>query len=728
MKTRYQFQESENKIYKMWEQGNYFKPNFRNKKDKFCIIMPPPNANAPLHMGHAVFITLEDIMVRYQRMKGKTVLWVPGADHAGFETQAVFEKILEKKGQSRFQFSSKVLYKMMWDFTQKNKAFMERQIRRLGASCDWSRGKFTLDPNVIKVVYQTFKKLFNDELVYRGKRVINWCPNHQTSLSDLEVIYQEQKTKLTYIKYPIKDSKKFITIATTRPETMLGDTAIAVNPGDKRYRLLLKHRIEVCLPLTKRIIPLVTDKAVDPSFGTGAVKVTPAHDTTDFEISQRHNLIAIEVIGKDGKMTKKAGPNYFNLNVNQARQKVIDDLKKLNLIKKEEDYSNSIPLCYKCKKNIEPLISDQWFIKIDSLADKAVEAVKKGKVKFVSKRFQKIFFNWMKDIRDWNISRQIVWGIRIPVWYCQEKTNKKCQDKNGIIISEKKLKQCPYCKSKKIIPETDTFDTWFSSGQWPFIALGYPHLRDYKYFYPTSVMETGWDILFFWVARMIMLGIYRTGKVPFHYVYLHGLVRDKDRQKMSKSKGNVIDPLGVADIYGVDALRMALVFGSSNQKDIVISEEKIITQQRFVTKIWNASRFVLANFEKNFNPQKISIKNLKLTKKDRWILKETENTIKEVSQYIEEFNFHKAAYEVYHFFWHKFCDQYIEETKDRLYSEKSSIKEKQTAQWILYITLLNSLKLLHPFMPFVTEVIYQKLPYKSRKALIIEDWPKKDLA
>ena len=720
METRYSFA-GEKKIYEMWEKGGYFKPDLK-KKGRFCIIMPPPNANASLHIGHAVFVTIEDIMTRYHRMKGKAALWVPGADHAGFETQVVFEKELEKQGKNRFQFAPDILYQMMWDFSQKNKVVMENQLRRLGASCDWTREKFTLDKDVIKTVYQTFGKLFNDGLVYRGKRVINWCVHHQTSLSDLEVVYQERKTKLTYIKYPIKNSNNFITVATTRPETMLGDTAVAVNPKDKRYKELVGKT--AILPLLKREIPIINSDLVDQKFGTGAVKVTPAHDATDFEISQESNLPLIQVIGKDGKITEKAGKEYAGLGIGEARQKVLDNLRALGLIEKEEDYLHQAPICYKCKKYIEPLVSDQWFIKIKPLAEKAMEAVKKGKVKFVSKRFEKIFFNWMKNIRDWNISRQIVWGIKIPVWYCQEQKNENCKGKKGIIVSEKEIKNCPWCLSEKIKAEKDTFDTWFSSGQWPFIALGYPDAKDYKLFYPTSVMETGWDILFFWVARMIMLGIYCTGKPPFNYVYLHGLVRDKDRQKMSKSKGNVINPLGVVANYGADALRMALVFGSSSQNDIVISEDKIITQARFVTKIWNASRFILQNLDKNFDPQKIKKGGLKMTTKDKWILKETKKISQEVSRDIEKFDFHRAAEKVYHFFWHKFCDKYIEDAKNRLYSKKALKKEKETCQFVLYSVLIDSLKLLHPFMPFVTEAVYQKLPKKPKKALISEDWPK----
>jgi valyl-tRNA synthetase len=727
MGKRYLFQNWESKIYKMWEKGGCFKPNFRSKSGRFCIIMPPPNANASLHIGHAVFVTLEDIMIRYHRMKGEAVLWVPGADHAGFETQVVFERHLEKEGKSRFQFSRKTLYKMMLRFTQKNKKIMEKQLRCLGASCDWSREKFTLDPEVVSNVYQTFKCLFKDGLVYRGKRVINWCSHHQTSLSDLEIVHQKQKTKLTYIKYPfVGDSKKFVIVATTRPETMLGDTAVAVNPKDKRYQYLLKKGIKLRLPLTERIIPLIADKAVDIDFGTGAVKITPAHDPIDFEIGRRHNLEIIPVIARNGRMNEAAGSDYLGLDIIQAREKVIENLKKLGLLEKEEDYSYLLPVCYKCKRPVERLTSDQWFLKIAPLAKKAVESVRKKEVKFVSDHFQKIFFNWMNNIRDWNISRQIVWGIRIPVWYCQEKKNRKCLNRQGIIVSEKKPAVCPWCGSKKLKEETDTFDTWFSSGQWPFIVLGYPRGKDYKNFYPTSVMETGWDILFFWVARMLMLGIYRTGQVPFRYVYLHGLVRDKNRQKMSKSKGNVINPLEVLEKYGADALRMTLVFGSSNQKDIVVSEEKIAGQQKFVTKIWNAARFIIQNL-KDFHPEKISRKDLSLTQADRWIIKETEKAAQKISRQIESFNFHLAAEEVYHFFWHKFCDKTIEDIKSRLWAEKADFKEVQTCRWVLYTTLLQSLKMIHPFMPFISETIYQKLPFKPKKALILEDWPKRSI-
>ena len=719
MEKRYSFKDSEKRIYQLWEKGNFFKPNFRNKRGKFCIIMPPPNANASLHIGHAVGTTLQDIMIRYNRMKQKTTLWVPGADHAGFETQVVFEKELEKQGKSRFQFSREVLYKMMWDFTQKNRVIMEEQLKRLGASCDWTKKKFTLDQDVIKTVYQTFRMLFNKGLIYRGKRIISWCPKHQTSFSDLEIKYEERYDPLYYIKYG-----PFV-LATVRPETKFGDTALAVNPKDKRYQKYVGKTIKAQGLLGPFEIKVIADEAVDPGFGTGVIKVTPAHDPNDFEIGERHNLEIRQVIDFNGRLNEKTGP-YQGLKVEEARIKIAADLEKAGLMKKiNKTYKHRVAVCYKCKTVVEPLISDQWFIKIKPLADKAIEAVREEKVKFISKRFEKIFFNWMKNIKDWNISRQVVWGIKIPVYYCQEKLNKKCQNKNGIILVEKKIKQCPYCKSKKIKQEGDTFDTWFSSGQWPFIALGYPNSRDYKFFYPASVMETGWDILFFWVARMLMLGIYKTKKPPFHSIYLHGLVRDKERQKMSKSKGNVIDPLGVIDIYGADALRMALIFGSNNQNDIVITEENIIAQQRFITKIWNASRFVFWQI----GNKKITLLNSRkanltgLTGVDKKILKDLVKITKSVTKNLDSFRFHQAAQEIYHFFWHNFCDIYIEKAKIQIQSAKNKT-EKENTQKILIYVLVNSLKLLHPFIPFVTEEIYQILPLKNKaRALIIEKWP-----
>lgn len=710
----YEPQKSESKIYKMWEENRYFTPSINLSKKPFVIIMPPPNANGVLHIGHAVFVTIEDILIRYHRMKGEPTLWLPGADHAGIMTQVVYEKKLAKKGKTRFDLGREKFYKQTYKFTKQNQKIMESQLRKLGASCDWSRDKFTLEPKINEAVYFTFKKMYDDGLIYRGERIINWCTRCETALSDLEIKHEIQKTNLVFINYPIVDSKKSITIATTRPETMFGDTAVAVNPKDKRFKELLKRNIKLRLPLTNRIIPLIEDENVDIKFGTGAVKVTPGHDPIDFEIGIKHHLPIIQVIDKNGKMTRQAGEKYFGLDVNSCRNKVLEDLKIENLLVKQEPYEHSLGTCERCRTIIEPLVSKQWFVKTQKLAKPAIEAVKKKKIQFIPNHFEKIYFHWMKNIKDWCISRQIWWGHRIPVWYC------KC---GQIIVDIKTPKVCPKCQNKKLYQDQDTLDTWFSSGQWPFTTLGWPEkTKDYKYFYPTTVMETGWDILFFWVARMIMLGIYCTGKIPFKFVYLHGLVRDKDRQKMSKSKGNVIDPLGIIDLYGADALRMALIFGTGVGKDIIVSEDKIIAHRRFANKIWNAARFALPYLEANTDYLKVKEKNLQFTKQDKWIVSELKKIIKSVDKSLKTFKFHQAAEDIYNFFWHKFCDKTIEDVKKRLRNQENS-RDQLTARWILYKTLLTSLKLLHPFMPFITEEIYQALPGKSKKALIIENWP-----
>ncbi len=688
----------ENKIYNLWQKSGFFNPDnlLGRRKETFTIIMPPPNANGSLHIGHALFVSLQDIMIRYQRMQGKKALWLPGADHAGFETQVVYEKQLEKQGRSRFKIPRKKLYQEMLKFTLKNKKKMESQLKRLGASCDWSREKFTLDPKIIKIVYQTFKKLKKDKLLYKGKHIVNWCIKHQTSLSDLEIKHEERQDPLYYIKYG-----PFV-LATVRPETKFGDTALAVNPKDKRYQKYIGKTIKAQGLLGPFEIKVIADEAVDPDFGTGVIKVTPAHDPNDFEIAQRHNLEIKQVIDFYGQLNEKTGP-YQGLKIEEARIKVVADLERTGLIKKiDKTYRHKIAVCYKCNRVIEPMILDnQWFIKMSakpknskfSLRDLAINAVKKKQIKFIPQRFEKIFFHWLKNIRDWNISRQIVWGIKIP-----DKTS------------------------------TDVFDTWFSSGQWPFATLMTSRRDDFKKFYPTNVMETGPDILFFWIARMIMLGLYVTNKSPFEYVYLHGLVRDKERQKMSKSKGNVIDPLGVIDIYGSDALRMALVVGNAPGNDPVIYEEKIRGYRNFANKIWNATRFVLSQtgksetrnskFETN---SKSEIQNSKhLTIANKKILNALDKTIKSATKDMDNFRFHQASYTLYHFFWHNFCDKYIEQSKKQLENPKL---RTQTLNILLYV-LLYSLKLLHPFMPFITEEIYQKLPIKNKKkCLMIERWP-----
>jgi len=650
--------------------------------------MPPPNANAPLHVGHAVFVTLQDIMIRYHRMRGDKTLWLPGADHAGFETQVVFDKKLEKEGRSRFKIPPDQLYKEMLEFTLANKKTMENQLRKLGASCDWSREKFTLDKDIVKIVYQTFEKLKKDHLLYQGQRIVNWCPKHQTSLSDLEMKYVEREDPFYYIKYgPLE-------LGTVRLETKFGDTAVAVNPKDKRYQKYIGQEIEIETLLGKRKIKVISDQVVDMEFGTGAVKITPAHDSDDFDVWQRHKSeipTPIQVIDKFGKLTEQAGP-YKGMKVLEARKIIAEDMAKAGLLdpaKTDHHYKHNVAVCYKCGSLIEPLILDnQWFIKMTekprssqlSLRDLAVRAVKNGQIKFVPKRFEKIFFHWMRNLKDWNISRQIPWGIKIP-------------------------------------ESNDVFDTWFSSGQWPFATLQTVGKNDFKTFYPTSVMETGWDILFFWVARMIMLGLYVAGEIPFKYVYLHGLVRDKDRQKMSKSKGNVIDPLAVAADHGADALRMSLVFGTGIGNDIVVSEDKAIAQKRFANKLWQASKFVLMNLGKNFDPKKPVY-----SKNDKWILRELEMTARKATQDIDKFRFHTAGQEIYQFFWHKFCDKTIEDVKMRI---KEKAKNAEAGKLTLLTVLRDSLKLLHPFMPFITEEIYQKLPFKNKKKfLMIENWPR----
>lgn len=714
----------EQKIYKLWEKSGYFNPDKlpvkkgKSKKAKvknFCIIMPPPNANGPLHFGHALFVALEDIMIRYHRMKGEKTLWLPGADHAGFETQVVFDKKLEKEGRNRFQINREKLYKEMLTFTLENKKIMKRQLKKLGASCDWSREKFTLDKNIVSETQNTFIDLYNDGLVYRGERIVNWCVKHQTSLSDLEIKYEERTDPLYFIKYgPLE-------LATVRPETKFGDTAVAVNPKDKRYRQYIGKEIEIETLLGPAKIKVIADEAVDPEFGTGAVKVTPSHDPADFEIWQRHkNEIPppIEVIDKYGQLNEKTGP-YQGMKIIEARKKISEDLAKKGLLdpsKTDYNYRHNVALCYKCKTTVEPRLIPQWFVKTKPLAKKAIEAVQKRKINFIPQRFEKVYFHWMKNIRDWNISRQIIWGIRIPAWFCG-----KCGE---VAVSKNKPRQCRSCKHRKFVQDPDVFDTWFSSGQWPFLALGYSSRQpkskiksDYKNFYPTSVMETGWDILFFWVARMIMLGLYRTGKIPFKTVYLHGLVRDKDRKKMSKSIGNVIDPLGVAEVYGTDAIRMALVVGTTPGSDPIVSEEKIRGYRNFATKIWNVARFVLINYDSEFEKIKP-----RFAAKDKNYLKELQKVVKLVTKDMDEFRFHRAAERIYQYFWHTFADKIIEEAKPRL---RSGNKIERASAFALIIQILQtSLTILHPFMPYITEEVWQKLPPKKKNLLIVEEWPK----
>ena len=707
----------EPEMYKKWEESGFFNPdNSPGKRTKpFTIIMPPPNANGSLHIGHAVFVTLQDIMIRFERMRGKKTLWLPGADHAGFETQVVFDKKLEKEGRNRFKIPREKLYREMLNFTAENKTVMENQLRKLGASCDWSREKFTLDKDIIEIVYNTFKKLYNDGLAYRDSKIVNWCTKHQTTLSDVEIKYVERKDPLYYIKYGP------VTLATVRLETKFGDTAVAVNPKDKRYKDLVGKEIEIQTLLGPAKIKVIADEMVDPKFGTGAVKVTPAHDPNDFEVWRRHkNEIpgprpVIDQYGRidlSGFSNRPAAQKYHGLKILEARKIMEEDMQKEGLmVKIDPDYMHTVATCYKCGTILEPRILPQWFIAMTakpkgggkSLRDLAIEAVKKGEIKFMPQRMEKIFMHWMKSLRDWNISRQIVWGIQIPAWYRSEETYVGKDKPAG----------------ENWTQDTDVFDTWFSSGQWPFATLMATGKNDFKTFYPTNVLETGWDILFFWVARMIMLGKYSTGKIPFKTVYLHGLVRDKDRQKMSKSKGNVIDPLGMAEQYGTDGLRMALVIGNLPGNDVIISEEKIRGYRNFANKVWNASRFVLMHVAK------APIKNkIKYSKQKKQMLEKLKECNKKVTKHLEEYKFHHAADTLYHFFWHYYADKVIEHLKKDLDSEDGTV-EKETAKALLLKFHTTLIKLLHPFMPHITEKIWEHIPKEGeKKLLMIEEWPK----
>lgn len=706
--------EHEGEIYARWEASGFFNPdNLPGDGKSYTIIMPPPNANAPLHVGHALGFTVEDILIRFHRMRGYKTLWLPGTDHAGFETQVVFEKKLEKEGRSRFKMQREEFYKEIWDFVQQNKHISEEGLKRLGASCDWSRNIFTLDPRIVKIVYETFLQMHKDGILYRGERISNWCVKHQTTLSDLETKYEERQDPLYYMKYGP------FTLATVRPETKFGDTAVAVNPEDKRYKQYIGNEIEVEM-LTRPVkLKVIADSAVDIEFGTGVVKVTPAHDAADFEMWQRHkDEIAgpKQVIDKFGRLNELTGP-YSGLKIKEAREKIVADLKaKGLLVKIDSEYKHNVQLCYKCGTVIEPLIVPQWYVSTTkslpdkpSLRDMATKAVTDETIKIIPDKFEKVFMNWMENLRDWPISRQIWWGIPIPVKYCM--------DCNEVIIDiEDKIIKCTKCTSEKLEKDPDTFDTWFSSGQWPYATLMANGEKDYETYFPTSVMETGWDILFFWVARMIMLSYYRTGKEPFKTVFLHGLVRDKDRQKMSKSKGNVIDPLGVIDTYGTDALRFALIFSTAAGNDIPLAEDKIKGMKHFANKLWNISRFILMNSGDIPAPQE---KPATITEADKQILNDLEITIKTVTDSLDKLQLHEAAQSIYHFTWHTFADVYIESSKIQLQDDA----QKENTQKILVYSLAQILKTLHPFMPYITEVIWDKIPKDENKLLMIEKWP-----
>jgi len=689
MEKVFEHQKFEGKIYEKWEKAEAFTPKIDEKKKPFSIIMPPPNANDPLHIGHAREVATQDALTRYHRMRGEPTLWLPGADHAGIETQYVFEKKLSKEGKSRGDFDRETLYQMIWDYVQGNLGVMEGQLKALGASCDWSRFKFTLDPQIVKVVYQTFKKLYEDELIYRGERIVNYCPSCATTYSQLEADSQEQEDELYYLDYGP------LTIATTRPETIFADVAVAVSPKDKRFKDLIGK--SAIVPLINKEIPIIADALVDPEFGTGALKITPGHDATDFAVGQKHKLETITVIDRRGRMIG-VPEKYVGMKAAQARLAVVEDLTVAGKIKKMDKLHHVVGVCYKHKTTLEPLVWEQWFLKVKPLAEKAVTALDKGEVKFAAKRFEKIARHWYANLYDWNISRQIVWGIRIPAFQCGDCG--KWTVTTGDVPTE-----CSACGKGNLVQDSDTFDTWFSSGQWPFATLKTAKKGDFEYFYPTSVMDPAYDILPFWVIRMLMLGLYETGKVPFQTVLLHGLVRDKEGQKISKSKGNVIDPIEMIKKYGADALRMATIWGALVENDNSLSEENVRGQRNFANKIWNIARFVLLE-KKDAKKDK---KNLHPD--DKWILTEMTKATKKVTLAFNKFRLNEAAEEIYDFVWHKFADVYLEKTKNR----------REEAQATLEEVLKNSLKLLHPLMPYVTEAVWEELGEKN--LLISEKWP-----
>jgi valyl-tRNA synthetase len=707
MPKAYEPASAESKWYREWKERGYFRADAKSKAPPFTIVIPPPNVTGTLHIGHALNNTIQDIIIRYKRMDGFNALWLPGTDHAGIATQNVVERLLKAEGIERWTIGREKFLERVWKWKDESHKRIREQLERLAVSCDWSRERFTLDEGLSRAVRLAFVTLYQNELIYRDNYIINWCPRCGTALSDLEVEQEEVPGKLYYIHYPMKGSNEGIVVATTRPETMLGDTAVAVHPDDERYKKLIGKIL--VLPLINREIPLIADSSVKSDFGTGAVKITPAHDFADFELSKRHNLPAIKVIDDSGKMTENAGA-YSGLDRFVAREKVLDDLKRENLLKKVEDYKIILGHCYRCKTVVEPLLSLQWFVRTKPLAEPAIKAVESGRIRLIPEMWNTSYFSWMKNIRDWCISRQIWWGHRIPAWYCK--------DCGGITVSVDTPQVCSKCKSVKIEQDSDVLDTWFSSALWPFSTLGWPdNTEDLKVFYPTSVLVTSFDILFFWVARMIMMGLYFMKEVPFRGVYLHALVRDLKGQKMSKSKGNVIDPLIMIDRYGVDAFRFTLTALTAQGREIKLSEKNIEGYRHFINKLWNAARFILTNTDHNdavgysqIYPQSIL---------GRWIYHKYQETVKVVRKEIDDYNFDSVARTIYKFLWNDLCDWYLESVKPFLQSKEK--KSEEHRKMMLYL-LDGVLRLLHPIIPVVTEEIWHKIPGK-KEMLMKSNYP-----
>ena len=705
MQKTYNPKDFEERLYKEWMERGYFRAEVDENKVPFTIVIPPPNVTGQLHLGHALDNTIIDILIRFKRMQGYSALYLPGCDHASIATEVKIVEEMKKEGLTKKDVGREEFLRRAWQWKEKFGGRIVEQLKKMGVSADWSRLAFTMDENCSRAVREVFVNLYKKGLIYRGDRIINWCPGCKTALSDAEVEYSEDASFFWHLKYPVKDSDESIIVATTRPETMLGDTAVAVNPNDKRYTDMVGKTL--VLPLVGREIPIVADDYVDMEFGSGAVKITPAHDPNDFEVGLRHDLPVIRVMNDDGTMNENAGA-YEGLDRFAAREKIVEDLKACGALVKIEPHTHNVGHCYRCKSTVEPIVSKQWFVRMEPLARPAIDAVARNKIKFTPDRFSKIYFNWMEGIKDWCISRQLWWGHRIPVWYCQ--------DCGEVICSKTDPTECPHCHSQNLKQDEDVLDTWFSSALWPFSTLGYPEKTpDFNYFYPTDVLSCGYDIIFFWVARMIFSGIEHTKKVPFRDVLLHGIVRDEQGRKMSKSLGNGIDPLEVIDAYGADSLRFSLITGVAPGNDSRYSQGKVEAARNFMNKVWNASRFVLMNAEGVEIPPMSSVK---LSPADKWIVSRLESCIKEVTLNMGKFELGIAAGALYDFLWSDFCDWYIELCKSSLYGEDQA--KRAATLSVLVFVLENSLKLLHPFVPFITEEIYQNIPGVQGSIMVAE--------
>ncbi|HSV97631.1 MAG TPA: valine--tRNA ligase [Spirochaetota bacterium] len=710
--SSYNPKEVEDRWYRAWEEEGHFHAREDDGQEPYSIVIPPPNVTGSLHMGHALNNTLQDILSRWQRMRGKSVLWMPGMDHAGIATQNVVERLLQEEGKTKNDLGREDFVERVWDWKEHYGGRIKGQLKRLGCSLDWPRERFTLDEGLSRAVRKVFVSLYEEGLIYRGYRIINWCPRCETALSDIETEYRDLEGKLYHIKYPIDGGDGFIVVATTRPETMLGDTGVAVNPDDERYTDLVGK--QVVLPLMNRKIPVFADSYVDKSFGTGLVKVTPGHDPNDFEMGKRHGLEEINILDPRGNINENGGA-YRGLPRFQAREKVIADLEARGLLEKIEDHDHSVGHCYRCNTVIEPYLSKQWFVKIKPLADEGILAVKDGRIRFVPANWEKTYFEWMYNVRDWCISRQLWWGHRIPAFYCES-----CEH---VTVGMDDPISCEKCGSTSIRQDEDVLDTWFSSALWPFSTLGWPEsTAALEKYYPTSVLVTGFDIIFFWVARMIMMGLKFMNDVPFRDVYIHALVRDEHGHKMSKSRGNVIDPLIIMDKYGTDAFRFTLAIFAAQGRDVILSEKRIEGYSAFCNKIWNATRFILMNLGDGFIPRKIGTEDLE--RFDRWILHRLNQAINDVGRALGEYRFNEAAQAIYEFWWHEFCDWYLELTKPRVYATgEEGRPSSDAAKQVLYHVLKTCMILMHPFMPFITEEIWERIKSGGDGRLIVAQWP-----